>query len=321
MPPCPLRSSGGEAIDESASCNAHMAGRQPLANGPELAEAEACHASAAQHPEVAGDPATRLAARIERTLIDAGFSLHCCEPNDPEHRLGGICMLAAEARSGENPAEKVMSWTPRILLLPLLGRRWRASYFGQVQAAGITLRDGNLAEVGDWIVTRANNRRQVTSGGRDWVKNGDAWKVAARHPDGSLTVRRLGPGARSTVTLPAACAAAAVELLFATTIRRAQGATADPLVTADMSREHLYAALSRAPRWVTWYVVTHDLPALHPDGQLDWLRNGPRGASDREYCCRHQRDGVPVRAGAIQVPSDLAPARRIMRAAGYASPW
>jgi hypothetical protein len=60
---------------------------------------------------------------------------------------------------------------------------------GQVEPGGIVLHDGNLAGTGDWIVTRRNNRRLVTSGGRDWVKNGDAWQVTARHPGGALTIR------------------------------------------------------------------------------------------------------------------------------------
>jgi hypothetical protein len=60
---------------------------------------------------------------------------------------------------------------------------------GQVEPGGIALHDGNLAGTGDWIVTRRNNRRLATSGDRDWVKNGDAWQVTARHPDGALTIR------------------------------------------------------------------------------------------------------------------------------------
>ena len=73
----------------------------------------------------------------------------------------------------------------------------------------------------NWIVTRRNDRRLVTPGRQDWVKNGDAWQVTARHPSGSLTGRRLGKGAGSTVVLPAGHAAAHLELLYATTIHRA----------------------------------------------------------------------------------------------------
>lgn len=156
---------------------------------------------------------------------------------------------------------------------------------GQVEPGGVTLRDGNLAGTGDWIVTRRNDRRLVTPGRQDWVKNGDAWKVTARHPSGSLTVRRLGKGAGGTVVLPTSYATANVELLYATTIHRAQGATVDtahPLITAGMTREHLYVAVSRAHHATTCYVVTHELPALDPDDHLDRVRNDPRMYAARE---------------------------------------
>ena len=51
---------------------------------------------------------------------------------------------------------------------------------GQVERDGVRLRDGNLAGAGDWIVTRLNDRRLSAFGGRDWVKNGDAWHVERR---------------------------------------------------------------------------------------------------------------------------------------------
>jgi hypothetical protein len=59
---------------------------------------------------------------------------------------------------------------------------------GQVDPDGADLHDGNAAGRGDWIVTRHNDRRMSGNGGRDWVKNGDAWHVDQCHPDGSLTV-------------------------------------------------------------------------------------------------------------------------------------
>jgi hypothetical protein len=93
----------------------------------------------------------------------------------------------------------------------------KAGAAGRVEPGGIALHDGNVAGTGDWIVTRRNCRRLVTSGGRDWVKNGDAWQVVARDPSGALTIRRLGTATGGTTTIPAAYAAADVELLYATT--------------------------------------------------------------------------------------------------------
>ena len=173
--------------------------------------------------------------------------------------------------------------TANVTALSARARQDRVSA-GQVEPGGITLHDGNLAGAGDWIVTRRNDRRLRTHGGRDWIKNGDAWRVTARHPDGSLTITRLSSGT-GTVTLPAAYAAAHVELLYATTGHRSQGATVDtahPLITPGMSREQLYVALSRARHATILYVVTHELPALDPDEQLDRARNDPRMYAARE---------------------------------------
>jgi ATP-dependent exoDNAse (exonuclease V) alpha subunit len=58
--------------------------------------------------------------------------------------------------------------------------------------------------------------------------------------DGSLTVRNLAHGGR--VRLPVAYVRQYVELLYATTAHRAQGATVDtahPLITSGMTRETL----------------------------------------------------------------------------------
>ncbi len=123
-----------------------------------------------------------------------------------------------------------------------------------------------------------------TSGGRDWIKNGDAWRVTARHPDGSLTITRLGPGT-GTVTLPAAYAAAHVELLYATTGHRSQGSTvntAHPLITPGMSREQpLRRPQPRPPRHHP--VRGHPRAAApEPDEQLDRVRHDPRMYAARE---------------------------------------
>ena len=72
---------------------------------------------------------------------------------------------------------------------------------GDVQAEGVRLHDGNIAGVGDWIVTRANMRLMQLNDGRDFVKNGDTWTVTAISPDGSITARHLRHGAE--MRLPA----------------------------------------------------------------------------------------------------------------------
>lgn len=139
-----------------------------------------------------------------------------------------------------------------------LNRRARADRVaaGEVEDDGVSLRDGTIAGVGDRIITRENRRRLVA--GKGWVKNGDTWHVQAVHGDGSLSVRRAK--GRGTITLPAGYVADHVELAYAVTAHRAQGATVDTahaLVTgAAMMRELLYVAMTRA-RWSnTAYVVT-----------------------------------------------------------------
>jgi conjugative relaxase-like TrwC/TraI family protein len=153
---------------------------------------------------------------------------------------------------------------------------------GDVEANGVSLRDGNLAGVGDWIVTRNNDRRLSVLGGRDWVKNGDAWQVESRHDDGSLTVRNLAHEA--AVTLPAAYVQSYVQLLYASTAHRIQGGTVDtshPLVTEGMTREALYVLASRARDKTTFYVATYDMP-YDDDQRLDQARVDPRSYAARE---------------------------------------
>ena len=154
---------------------------------------------------------------------------------------------------------------------------------GQVEADGVPLRDGTLAGRGDWIVTRENNRCLAVHGGRDWVKNGDAWRVIKRHRNGALRVEHLTH--RGHVTLPADYVAAQVQLLYATTAHRAQGTTvgtAHALITPEMSRESFYVTASRARHGTIFYTATHDLLPLDEDGRLDAARTDPRSYAARE---------------------------------------
>jgi len=168
---------------------------------------------------------------------------------------------------------------------------------GQVEAGGAQLRDCNLAGVGDWIVTRLNDRRLSTFGGRDWVKNGDAWQVERRHSDGALTVRHLSHGGR--VTLPAEYVREKVQLLYATTAQRAQGTTVDTahsLITAGISREALYVLATRARESTVFYVATHDLP-YDEDARIDQVRYDPRQYAAREVLLNIiATEGAPLSA-------------------------
>jgi conjugative relaxase-like TrwC/TraI family protein len=133
---------------------------------------------------------------------------------------------------------------------------------GQVTADGVELRDGTTASVGDLVVTRQNARRIRTGDGR-WVRNGDTWQVIHVHSDGALTVRKAGAESdlskRSQVVLDQHYVAEHVQLGYATTAHRAQGATVDTchvVVSPGMTRETLYVAMTRGRHANITYVVT-----------------------------------------------------------------
>ena len=119
----------------------------------------------------------------------------------------------------------------------------------------VRLHNEARAHVGDVIVTRQNARRLTVNSGQDFVKNGDLWRVSQVHDNGAMTVQHLEHGGK--VTLPAAYAAQSVELGYAATIHRAQGATVDTahaLVDSSTDRAGAYVALTRGRESNTLYV-------------------------------------------------------------------
>ena len=126
---------------------------------------------------------------------------------------------------------------------------------GEVLADGLALAGGQVAGVGDVVVTRENNRLLGT--GKSWVKNGDRWTVTAANEDGSMALRRLN--GKGEVVLPADYVARHVELAYATTAHRAQGCTvetAHAFVSPTTTREALYVAATRGREANRLYVDT-----------------------------------------------------------------
>ncbi|MBE1493183.1 conjugative relaxase-like TrwC/TraI family protein [Amycolatopsis lexingtonensis] len=123
----------------------------------------------------------------------------------------------------------------------------------------VELHDATTASVGDWVVTRHNQRLLSLFGGKDFVKNGDVWTVTAVHASGKITVQHRVH--KAAITLPAGYVQAHVELAYAATINRVQGMTstgnAHLLVPPTMTREQFYPGITRAMLGNYLYVVTH----------------------------------------------------------------
>lgn len=130
---------------------------------------------------------------------------------------------------------------------------------GDIDAGcAVDLHDGTAASVGDWIVTRYNDRRLAVFAGADFVKNGDTWHVAAIDASGALQVRHRAH--RGTAVLPPEYVQDHVELAYASTINRVQGMTSDhtshTVVPKNMTREQFYTAITRARGENCMYVET-----------------------------------------------------------------
>ena len=113
------------------------------------------------------------------------------------------------------------------------------------------------------MITRENQRRIRTTDG-NWVRNGDTWQVTATHADGSLTVTtsttRTAPERPvSAIRLEPDYVAQHVQLGYAVTAHRAQGATVDTchvVATPAMTREAFYVAMTRGRHENRTYVST-----------------------------------------------------------------
>ncbi len=116
---------------------------------------------------------------------------------------------------------------------------------GEVEAMGVTIRDGNRVGRGDLIVTRRNNPYLISEHGRP-VTNRAVWTVTDRHPNGALTV--VGERHGDRLFLPPDYVTENVELAYAATGHGAQGRTVDAgrtLFDERSSRSGLYVTMTR----------------------------------------------------------------------------
>ncbi|BDH10482.1 MobF family relaxase [Streptomyces hygroscopicus] len=126
------------------------------------------------------------------------------------------------------------------------------------------LRDDLQAAVGDLIVTRKNQRRLLLLGGRDFVKNGDQWRIESVDSKGNATACHTGHGGR--VVLFSHYLRRHGELGYASTVHRAQGITVDTahgLITPRTSREAAYVAATRGRTSNSAYVETDEGQTMH----------------------------------------------------------
>lgn len=122
---------------------------------------------------------------------------------------------------------------------------------------GIILHDLTTAYKGDVIVSRQNDRMNRVRGGKDFVKNGDLWQVLSTRKDGSMVVKNLKHGGKTV--LLADYVAKNVELGYASTIHRSQGATVDTThayVDTSTDRAGAYVGLTRGRFSNRIYVAT-----------------------------------------------------------------
>jgi AAA domain/TrwC relaxase len=126
----------------------------------------------------------------------------------------------------------------------------------------VRLSDGNLAQAGDWIQARLNERL-ITAAGQ-WLANRDILQITRIYGHGrdrQIEARRRLPDGTWTAkfTLPARYAEKSATLGYACTIYAAEGRTVDAgfgLVTQGLSREALYVLATRGRLENRLHVVT-----------------------------------------------------------------
>lgn len=167
----------------------------------------------------------------------------------------------------------------------------------------ITLADGAEAGVGDWILTRRNDRRLTTGTGRSFVKNGDRWTIQQIHSDGSVEV--VDDHDR-TCTLPSSYIRQWSSLGYATTVHRAQGRTVDSahllLDTTAIGHDAVYVGLTRGCNSNQVWAITDGHTA--PDMLRHAAAKDTQATSARELIAQAQAEaGHP--AHLVRILADM----------------
>ena len=167
----------------------------------------------------------------------------------------------------------------------------------------ITLADGAEAGVGDWILTRRNDRRLATGSGHSFVKNGDRWTIQQIHSDGSVEV--VDDHDRSCI-LPADYVRQWSSLGYAVTVHRAQGRTVDSahllLDTTAIGHDAVYVGLTRGCNSNQVWAITDGHTA--PDMLRHAAAKDTQATSARELIAQAQAEaGHP--AHLVRILADM----------------
>jgi conjugative relaxase-like TrwC/TraI family protein len=132
---------------------------------------------------------------------------------------------------------------------------------GRVEAGGIAIAGGAVANAGDVIITRHPDRRIRVTGASGHVRNGARWRVVVAGP-AVLVAEELGPPPGSVpgrANIPAWYAAEHVRLGYAATGHSSQGRTVDRVgvvVQGGEDANWLYSALTRGREGTMLFVAT-----------------------------------------------------------------
>lgn len=166
---------------------------------------------------------------------------------------------------------------------------------GQVEAAGVQLRDTNIAGTGDLIVARGNKRTIQLGDEVRALSNRDVLRVIDTTEEGmiraALTVE--GVVSETVAELPADYVAEQVELAYAGTTHAAQGrdvTTCHSIVDGTVTAEMLYVMITRAQEGNYAYGVVEDTSSdlrIGPEQAQEYtaglLRQGrERGSAEQE---------------------------------------
>ena len=202
---------------------------------------------------------------------------HRIHPVTPDTATNTV--FDAWAKDVAAEADSIMIASTLELVTELNTRARQARLAAQPGPTGreVHLPNGETVSAGDIIVTKRNDRSQ-TLGGTDFVRNNDRWLITEVHDNGDLTATET----RRQVTrrLPVTYIQAGwVRLGYAHTHASIQGitigkanerrGTAHAIITASMTRNDLYPALTRATDGTHAYVVQggdgdpHDITTPH----------------------------------------------------------